>query len=1485
LFVCAIDPIKTISSDYFSIMLDVIDRCGGDVVKFCGDAVIIMWYATLSATVEAREACILKASLCALQLIESCGDYSKPLVGKDNTTGILEGGFIVTDSSATSSHASHEAGKDAVDLSLHCGISSGIVHCMILGRGERREFIVSGPAIESMGKAEASADKNEVCVTMDCKLVLEKYFVLDPAKNLGEHSGYYILKAELKHQEPKNADRDFPTPSTRKGSVISIAASHLVNRSKSLFQYAPRSGTSEGYDHDSSSILSVAEIMHLFSTARDPILREVVKYNVTPNFSHEDEYRKVQPSMQYQEVMKSFLHSTALSAVESHTYALLSEMRNIVTVFLSLHGLEVSLEQGLFDDVQEIFLLLLSTLDLHNGSLRQFVVDDKGCVAIVCFGLFGCNTTNNSLNALKFSVDFQQLIQQRQLSLCGGITCGRVYCGNVGSIRRCEFAVMGASVNLAARLMSACKGKGQFILVTEDIKNETMGSHAFVQTTSIVAKGYDHPIHVYAPIIAKRSFGQAVIMTAGPSPVESSSECNQTTVNKFLKTIQELNDSYIQQLQPIGTDFGRKGVMNKIVFDFNESKYFPPEVEKNILILTDQIKMSRGIFGKDQKEFSSALICGHSSSGKTSLLQRLCYDLLDQGFPKSKILFVNGSHNKKNHRSEEPYSLMREFLDLLVWDTDDGEASLSRFEAAALKVESYSHSSSDVILDFEDSSSLRDALPVHAKKELNFVCDPQSTNNLLKEPDTRFNANISLKKKKDFRLFASIQTLCHDHLNTPTNFAKYVAITEFEQLSLIECINSLFESPSDDVCGQISTHFVDKLFYVLCGSHNLVDFIYSFLYGSLSFKVASTQVVDRIFIMILLMLFGVFPKTSQNKIDTSLPRLIALVDDVDSSDPSSMRIIAEVVKFLHQHTQLCEDRGELGCVIMTWTLNEGDSEARPFSSDPLDIADLDLNGSSMMARQILGRKKQDNKLSALQNKHHKRCSTKNPIFQLFEEQCHLRISMSNFSVNSIHGLLHSTLGERRWEWLLRKITGLLLKHENSATFGRRHGFVTEQLSTDRTYETNYSREREVLHEANHHIVSDIYALTNSGTPPMVFQILLSLRHAIDHGIFISIQDLPIMRQRKEKIMEWLDGLNGSELAILKAASVVGGKFSVDLLRKGLMSLDMEYCCADMVLNSALLRLRRIGIVRKSFDNTVVTSNSAKCEVHADIDHDMNDSFQFEFVDDSIRLSIYNLMLESQKAAVHGAIASYYENDYMSSKIFSQWYPICQHYMKSNAADKMTEYSWKLLQYHVSTHRHLDVIQVCGVLVSLLGAPKERIMIKQTASNIEKQIDKLPAFVFKSKMFPKNISPISALTKRMTPIRKCDDRKSFVLDNISRIFQWEVRQPNSSLFISSSNADIPSKRTHRRSSTSIRSAYLPNIGRTNRVAIDSTSGIDKDAKEELRHVDYRCGLIHHFSKELVAHHLFATSWTSSKIFKGQPTESSYLPGQFAFRTGT
>lgn len=78
-----------------------------------------------------------------------------------------------------------------------------------------------------------------------------------------------------------------------------------------------------------------------------------------------------------------------------------------------------------------------------------------------------------------------------------GATFGKVYCGVVGGVRRHEFAVMGAAVNLAARLMASKMNKG--ILVDEAVRAQAGSRFDFKSLPPIQAKGYDQPVTIFEP--------------------------------------------------------------------------------------------------------------------------------------------------------------------------------------------------------------------------------------------------------------------------------------------------------------------------------------------------------------------------------------------------------------------------------------------------------------------------------------------------------------------------------------------------------------------------------------------------------------------------------------------------------------------------------------------------------------------------------------------------------------------------------------------------------------------------------------------------------------------------------------------------------------------------------------------------------------------------------------------------------------------------
>ena len=78
-----------------------------------------------------------------------------------------------------------------------------------------------------------------------------------------------------------------------------------------------------------------------------------------------------------------------------------------------------------------------------------------------------------------------------------GATLGKVYCGVVGGLERHEFAVLGPSVNLAARLMASDKNRG--ILVDKTVRLLTTQVF-FKPLPPVKAKGYDEPVPIFEPM-------------------------------------------------------------------------------------------------------------------------------------------------------------------------------------------------------------------------------------------------------------------------------------------------------------------------------------------------------------------------------------------------------------------------------------------------------------------------------------------------------------------------------------------------------------------------------------------------------------------------------------------------------------------------------------------------------------------------------------------------------------------------------------------------------------------------------------------------------------------------------------------------------------------------------------------------------------------------------------------------------------------------
>jgi len=81
-----------------------------------------------------------------------------------------------------------------------------------------------------------------------------------------------------------------------------------------------------------------------------------------------------------------------------------------------------------------------------------------------------------------------------------GINTGQAVIGNMGSVMRFNYTMMGDSVNLAARCESGAKTYGVYIMITEDTLHTALqydGQLNYRQLDCIVVKGRSQPVNIY----------------------------------------------------------------------------------------------------------------------------------------------------------------------------------------------------------------------------------------------------------------------------------------------------------------------------------------------------------------------------------------------------------------------------------------------------------------------------------------------------------------------------------------------------------------------------------------------------------------------------------------------------------------------------------------------------------------------------------------------------------------------------------------------------------------------------------------------------------------------------------------------------------------------------------------------------------------------------------------------------------------------------
>ncbi len=190
--------------------------------------------------------------------------------------------------------------------------------------------------------------------------------------------------------------------------------------------------------------------------------------------------------------LAAFLHPTVVQRLEGGLEAFVNEHRKLTVVFVGFAGPDYDDDPQAARRLQTSFARFGEIVAGYDGHLRQIDVGDKGSLFIVLFGAPVLHEDDET-RALRCVRDLLDLPGEQ---LRAGVATGFTFCGCVGSAGRKEYAAVGDTVNVAARLMQAAK-PGEALVATGS-QMSAAAATMLDPLPSLAVKGKAEPIAIAA---------------------------------------------------------------------------------------------------------------------------------------------------------------------------------------------------------------------------------------------------------------------------------------------------------------------------------------------------------------------------------------------------------------------------------------------------------------------------------------------------------------------------------------------------------------------------------------------------------------------------------------------------------------------------------------------------------------------------------------------------------------------------------------------------------------------------------------------------------------------------------------------------------------------------------------------------------------------------------------------------------------------------
>lgn len=220
--------------------------------------------------------------------------------------------------------------------------------------------------------------------------------------------------------------------------------------------------------------------------------------------------RPIMPStlpVESEAALRPYIPAAILSRLHAGQSGWLAELRRVTTLFVNLPDLTATTPLA---EAQAAIYTLQKVLYRYEGSINKISVDSRGISLVAAMGLPPLAHQDDALRGMKTALMMFEQLEALGIRCMIGVTTGDVFCGSIGNTVRCEYALIGDAVNLAAQLTRSGLERTSLqldlpILCDEATYQATYAQIAFNTPQMLGIKGKTRPIPVYCPTLPDTS--------------------------------------------------------------------------------------------------------------------------------------------------------------------------------------------------------------------------------------------------------------------------------------------------------------------------------------------------------------------------------------------------------------------------------------------------------------------------------------------------------------------------------------------------------------------------------------------------------------------------------------------------------------------------------------------------------------------------------------------------------------------------------------------------------------------------------------------------------------------------------------------------------------------------------------------------------------------------------------------------------------------